>query len=349
MTDSSEDVSATGPELGRRAVLGGIAAAGAAMMAGTGRAAVWEPSLGYPDPRVTILDPAGQPLRTGIAKIEQLATGFNFVEGPVWFGNHRMLVFSDLGNDRLYKWDEETGEVSIYRDPANHINGNTKDREGRLISCEQLNRRVVRAEHDGSITVIADAFEGKKLNSPNDVVVKSDGTIWFTDPPNGITNDYEGRRAEQEQANTNVFRVDPATGDITVVTSELRPNGLTFSEDESKLYVTNSAMTPRGIVVFDVNDDGTVSNQRTFITHETSSADGIKCDWNGNIWASWGAGPGESGVRVFSPEGVPLLQIELPERAANLTFGGPVGNRLFMTAQQSLYSVYVGTRGAKII
>jgi gluconolactonase len=341
----------TSGSLTRRKLLAGLAAGAATMaVAPLARAATWEPSLGYPDPRVRILDPSGSSLRTGIAKVEQLATGFNFIEGPVWFGDHHTLVFSDLGDNKLYRWNELSGETEVFRNPANYINGNTKDRQGRLISCEQLERRVTRTEYDGSITVIADSFEGKRLNSPNDVVVKSDGSIWFTDPPNGITNDYEGRRQEQEQENFNVFRVDPENGDITAVITDVRPNGLCFSHDETKFYVTNSLITPRGIMVYDVVNNGTeLENGRVFISDEVSTADGIKCDWNGNIWASWGGGEGDKGVRVFSPEGLPLLAIDLPERAANLTFGGPVGNRLFMTAQQSLYSVYVGTRGAPII
>ena len=334
----------------RRSVLAGLAA-GAAALATSPRAqaAQWTTNLGYPDPRIKILDPAFAGLRQGLAGVEQLATGFRFTEGPVWFGAHQTLVFSDLPGNRLMRWDDINRTVSVFRSPSNHTNGNCQDREGRLISCEQLTRRVVRTEHDGSITVIADKFEGKRLNSPNDVVVKSDGSIWFTDPPNGITNDYEGRRADQEQAGTNVFRVDPKSGQISIVTAETRPNGLCFSPDESKFYVVDSSLNPRGIAVFDVVADGTkLANKRPFIQPPTSTADGIKCDWQGNIWCSWGAGEGESGVRAFSPEGKPALQIELPERAANLYFGGPVGNRLFMTAQQSLYAVFVATRGAKL-
>jgi gluconolactonase len=337
--------------LDRRSLLFASAAVGALGAARTARAAKWEPHLGYPDPRVKILDPSGASLRQGLAKLEQLATGFHFTEGPVWFGNHRCLIFSDLPGNRLIRWDEASGNVSVFRDPSNHANGNCKDREGRLLSCEQMNRRVVRQEHDGSITVIADRFDGKPLNSPNDIVVKSDGSIWFTDPPNGITNDYEGRRARQELP-TNVYRVDPTSGAIAVALGDVRPNGLCFSHDERKLYVTHNiaAENIRTIRVYDVADDGArLTNGKVFISHASSTADGIKCDWQGNVWASWGAGEGESGVRVFSPEGKPLMQIELPERAANLYFGGPVGNRLFMTAQQSLYSLYVGTRGAKLI
>src|SRR5690606_17741492 len=191
--------------------------------------------------------PAGNSLRHGTAGVQRLATGFNFTEGPVWFGDFEMLVFSDLMDNKLYVWDDKEEELRIFRDPSFHINGSTKDRESRLISCEQMNRRVVRTEHDGSITVIADSYQGKPLNSPNDVVVRSDGSIWFTDPPNGITNDYEGRRAEQEQDATNVFRVDPESGEITAVITDIRPNGLCFSEDETRLYVTNSAATPREI------------------------------------------------------------------------------------------------------
>jgi gluconolactonase len=346
----SENSKTRGTSLSRRAIVTGLAAGAAALAAPRVQAAQWTTNLGYPDPRVRILDPAFASLRTGLAGVEQLATGFRFIEGPVWFGHHRSLIFSDIPGNRLVRWDEITGRTATFRANSNHTNGNCQDREGRLISCEQLTRRVVRTEHDGSITVIADKFEGKRLNSPNDAVVKSDGSIWFTDPPNGITNDYEGRRAEQEQANTNVFRVDGKTGQISVVLADVRPNGLCFSHDETKFYVTDSNMNPRGIRVYDVVGDGTkVANGRPFITHATSTADGIKCDWVGNIWASWGAGEGETGVRVFSPEGKPALQIDLPERAANLYFGGPVGNRLFMTAQQSLYSVFVGTRGAKLL
>lgn len=342
----------------RRDFLKGSATAAGALAVGAGGLAApalaqnrWaptmEPILGYPDPRVIIMTPHTPSLRQGIAKVEQLATGFNFVEGPVWFGNHRFLVFSDLGNNKLMKWDERTGETTVYSENANHTNGNTKDRQGRLISCQQLLRRVVRFEHDGSETVIADSFEGKPLNSPNDVCVKSDGTIWFTDPPNGITNDYEGRRADQEQANTNVFRVDPETGDITAVITDIRPNGICFNHDETILYVTRSQAVPTRVMAYDVVENGTaVTNGRVFIEHENSSVDGMRCDWNGNLWCSWGAGPGESGVRVFSPTAEPLLQVELPERAANICFGGPVGNRIFMTAQQSVYALYVGTRGA---
>jgi gluconolactonase len=259
-------------------------------------------------------------------------------------------VFSDLGNNRLYSWDELTGQTTVFRNPANHTNGTCQDRQGRLISCEQQNRRVVRTEHDGSITVIADRFNGKLLNSPNDVVVKSDGTIWFTDPPNGITDDYEGRRAQQEQEGTNVYRVDPQTGAITVAIGDIRPNRLCFNHDETKFYVTRSQAQPTRVMVYDVVQNGTrPANGKAFIEHASSRADGIKCDWQGNLWCSWGAGAGESGVRVFAAaDAKPLLQIDLPERAANLYFGGPVGNRLFMTAQQSLYAIYVGTRGAKL-
>ncbi len=310
-------------------------------------APVIDPILGYPDPRVTILNPHNPGLRQGLAKVEQLASGFNFIEGPVYFGNHRMLVFSDLGNNKLMKWDEDTGRVSIYSHDAHYTNGNTKDRQGRLISCQQGLRRVVRFEHDGSETVIADSFEGKRLNSPNDACVKSDGSIWFTDPPNGITNDYEGRRQDQEQANTNVFRVDPENFNITSVISDIRPNGISFNHDETILYVTRSQANPTRVMAYDVVENGTaVANGRSFIESETGSVDGFRVDWRGNLWCSFGAMAGERGVRVFAPDATPLLQIELPERAANICFGGPVGNRIFMTAQQSLYALYVATRGA---
>lgn len=335
--------------ISRRDMIVGAGAVAAGVAASAARAAQWVPSLGYPDPRVRVLEPTAAGLRTGIAKVEQLATGFNFVEGPVWFGDHRSLVFSDLGANKQMRWDEDSGRISVFRAPSNHTNGATKDRQGRIICCEQLTRRVIRIEHDGAITVIADKFEGKALNSPNDVVVKSDGSIWFTDPPNGITNDYEGRRATQEQAATNIFRVDPKSGAISVAVGDIRPNGLCFSHDETKFYCTIGQAAPNRIMAYDVVADGTkLANPRVLITHPTSTADGIRCDWQGNLWCSWGAGEGESGVRAFAPDGKPLIHIDLPERAANLTFGGPVGSRLFMTAQQSLYSVFVGTRGVKM-
>ncbi|MCC6981701.1 MAG: SMP-30/gluconolactonase/LRE family protein [Bauldia sp.] len=284
--------------------------------------------------------------------IQRIAIGFNFTEGPVWFGDQQMLIFSDLGANRLYRWDNKNERLDIYRDPSNHVNGNTTDKQGRLISCEQQTRRVTRTEHSGDITVIADSFEGKQLNTPNDVVVHSNGSIWFTDPPNGLDDDFEGRRTTREQENTNVFRVDPDTGEITAVITDIQPNGLCFSEDESKLYVTNSR-TPAElgrIRVYDVSaDTKTLENPRIFINPEMGSADGIKCDFEGNIWASWGGSPELAGVRVFAPDGTDLLQITLPTRAANLCFGGPVGNMLFMTSNRMVYRVFTNTRGANMI
>ncbi len=286
--------------------------------------------------------------------IQRIASGFNFTEGPAWFGDQQMLIFSDLGANRLYRWDNKNERLDIYRDPSNHINGNTTDKQGRLISCEQQTRRVTRTEHSGDVTVIADSFEGKKLNTPNDVVVHSNGSIWFTDPPNGLDDDFEGRRTTREQDNTNVFRIDPETKEITAVITDIQPNGLCFSADETKLYVTNGR-TPAElgrIRVYDVSaDTKTLENPRIFINPAMGSADGIRCDFEGNIWASWGGGgdPTIAGVRVFSPEGVDLLQIQLPTRAANVCFGGPVGNVLFMTCNRFVYRVFTNTRGANLI
>jgi gluconolactonase len=243
------------------------------------------------------------------------------------------------------KWEEETGAVSVYRKPSNHANGNTRDRQGRLITCEHLTRRITRTEYDGSVTVLMDKFDGKPLNSPNDIVVKSDGSIWFTDPPFGILGNYEGVVAKPELP-TNVYRLNPATGSATVATGEVnRPNGLAFSPDETKLYVVESSI-PRKIRVFDVTDNGTkLANNRIFIDPGEGTPDGFRVDVDGNLWCGWGMGEGMDGVMIFSPEGKPIGKISLPERAANVCFGGLRRNRLFMAASHSVYSLYVGVQG----
>ncbi len=266
---------------------------------------------------------------------------------PVWFGDGRTLLWSDIPNDRILKWDEETGAVSIFRKPSNNANGNTRDRQGRLVTCEHDARRVTRTEYDGTITVLLDRFEGKRLNSPNDVVVKSDGSIWFTDPPFGILMDYEGHIAEQELG-TNVYRIDGRTGRATVVADDVvGPNGLAFSPDEKLLYVVESRATPRRIRAFDVSGDGTrLANGRVFIDAGPGSPDGFRCDIDGNLWCGWGMSAELHGVRVFNPAGEPIGHIHLPERCANLCFGGIKRNRLFMAASQSLYALYVNTKGA---
>jgi gluconolactonase len=244
------------------------------------------------------------------------------------------------------RWDEETGAACVYRKPSNHANGNTRDRQGRLVTCEHEGRRVTRTEYDGSITVILDRFEGKRLNSPNDVVVKSDGSIWFTDPPFGILGNYEGEQAAPELP-TNVYGVDSRTAAATVVTGDINgPNGLCFSPDESKLYIVESRARPRLISVFDVVEDGArLANRRVFINAGEGTPDGFRCDVEGNLWCGWGMTPGLNGVAVFAPDATMIGHISLPERCANLCFGGRKRNRLFMAASQSVYAVYVNTEG----
>ena len=301
----------------------------------------------YPDPAVQVLDPSFNRYRLGLAGVERLWTGARWSEGPAWFGDHRCLIWSDIPNNRMLRWSESTGRVDEFRKPANNANGNTRDRQGRLITCEHLTRRVTRTELDGSITVIADSFEGKRLNSPNDVVVKSDGSIWFTDPPFGILGYYEGEMATPELP-TNLYRVDGQTGRITVATGDIgRPNGLAFSPDESKLYVVVAAANPREIRVFDVAADGRLSNNRVFIQcRDGETPDGFRVDVDGNLWCGWGMGTAElDGVRIFNKDAAPIGHIRLPERCANLAFGGRHRNRLFMTASKSLYSLYVNTQG----
>lgn len=311
---------------------------------------MWQPSTRYPDPAVEIVDPSFAKYRIFSAAVERLATGTRWGEGPVYFGDGRYLLWSDIPNDRILKWEESTGTTSVFRSPSNHANGHTRDRQGRLVSCEH-GRRVTRTEYDGSITVLAERFEGKRLNSPNDVVVKSDGSIWFTDPHFGILTNYEGSIAEQELAQ-NVYRIDPITGALAAVATDVSgPNGLCFSPDESRLYLVESrAMPNRLIVAYDVVDGGTrIDNRQVFIDAGPGTPDGFRCDIDGNLWCGWGMGTEElDGVRVFNPAGQLIGRIRLPERCANICFGGPRRNRLFMAAGQSLYAVYVNTQGVAI-
>ncbi len=308
----------------------------------------WEPSQRYPDPLIKILDPSFARYRLATAKVERLATGMRWSEGPVWIGDARGLLWSDIPNNRIMRWDEETGAVSIFRKPSNYANGNTRDRQGRLLTCEHDTRRVTRTEYDGLITVIADKFDGKPLNSPNDIVCKSDGSIWFTDPPFGVLGNYEGHTAPLELP-TNVYRWDPVSGKLTVVTGEVnRPNGLAFSPDESKLYIIEAGLTPRVIRVYDVVDHGTrLAKPRTLITAEPNGTpDGMRIDLDGNLWCGWGMGAeGLDGVAIFNSDGKPIGRIDLPERCANLCFGGLHRNRLFMAASTSVYSLFVNTQG----
>jgi gluconolactonase len=309
---------------------------------------MWQPSPRYPDPAIEVVDPSFEPFRLYSAAVERIATGFRWAEGPAWFGDGRFLLWSDLPNNRMMKWEESTGAVSVFRGPSNFANGNTRDRQGRLVTCEHGGRRVIRTEYDGSITVLADRYQGKRLNSPNDVVVKSDGSIWFTDPPFGILGNYEGHRAEPELPQ-NVYRIDPLSGLLEAVAEDIRgPNGLAFSPDERILYLVESRARPnRLILAFDVSADGrTLSGKRTFIDAGPGTPDGFRVDVHGNLWCGWGMGHDDlDGVHVFSPEGKLIGRIRLPERCANVCFGGPARNRLFMTASQSLYSLYVNTQG----
>ena len=307
-----------------------------------------EPSQRYPDPAVRIVDESFAKYRLKLAGVERIAHGYRWAEGPVWFGDGRFLLWSDIPNNRIMKWEEETGAVSVFRKPSNFANGNTRDRQGRLVTCEHGGRRVSRTEYDGTITVIADRYEGKPLNSPNDVVVKSDGSVWFTDPPFGLLGYYEGYPAKQELP-TNVYRVDGATGELTVVADDVnRPNGLAFSPDESILYVIESRSTPRNILAYDVVDGGRrLANRRTLIAAGPGTPDGMRCDVDGNLWCGWGMGdPALDGVAIFNPDGRLIGRIDLPERCANLCFGGTYRNRLFMASSRSMYALYVNTQGA---
>jgi gluconolactonase len=307
---------------------------------------MWEESSRYPDPAVQVLDPKFNQYRLPLASVERLYTGCRWSEGPVYFGDGRYVLWSDIPNNRVLKWDEETGAVSIFRKPSDNANGNTRDRQGRLVTCEHDARRVTRTEYDGSITVLADRYQGKRLNSPNDIVVKSDGSIWFTDPTFGILGYYEGHK-DQSEVPPAVYRLDGQTGELTCVADDIEgPNGLAFSPDESVLYVVASRANPRKLLAYDVAG-GKLSNGRVFIDAGPGTPDGFRVDVDGNLWCGWGMGdPALDGVRIFSPQGEPIGHIALPERCANLCFGGRYRNRLFMAASHSLYALYVNTQGA---
>jgi gluconolactonase len=286
-------------------------------------------------------------LAIGIAHLDKLADGCIWAEGPVWFADGGYLLWSDIPNNRMLRWTPETG-VSIYRVESNNSNGNTRDLQGRLVTCEHLTRRVTRTEPDGSITVIADKYQGKRLNSPNDVVVKSDGSIWFTDPSYGILTEFEGSRSEQEQGGCYVYRVDPASGEISVVADDfVKPNGLAFSPDEKILYVADSAAShdpnaPHHIRAFNVVDGKRLADGRVFCDIKTGNPDGFRMDVTGNLWTST-----HIGVECYAPDGTLLGRINVPEMVANVCFGGKRRNRLFITATTSLYAIYVNTTGAQ--
>jgi gluconolactonase len=331
----------------RRSFLAGGTAAATLAMAPRALAQ-WQSSTRYPDPAIQIVDQSFARYRLNATKVERLATGFRWSEGPVWFGDGRYLLWSDIPNNRIMRWDEETGIASDFRKPSNFANGNTRDRQGRLLTCEHGLRRVSRTNYDGTITTVADKFEGKPLNSPNDICVRSDDTIWFSDPPFGILSNYQGNVSPIELP-SNIYRLDPKTGRATVVEGALtRPNGVEFSPDETKCYIQDSGSSPRYIYAYDVVDNGTrLANKRILITAEAEGTpDGFRVDMDGNLWCGWGMGRAElDGVKVFNPEGKPIGFIALPERCANLCFGGRKRNRLFMTASHSLYALYLNAQG----
>lgn len=312
------------------------------------------PNLRLPDPRIEVLDERFLALRLLSGTVEQLASGFYWAEGPVWFGDGRYLLFSDIPNNRILRWDECTGTTSVFRNPSQHANGLARDAQGRLLACEHGTRRVTRTEYDGRITVLADTYDGKRLNSPNDIVCQRSGAVWFTDPPFGILGWWEGNPATPELPH-GVYRIDPDTGHVVMVLDDLQgSNGLAFSPDESILYVVESrAMPHRKIWAYDVHG-ATLKNKRLYVDAAGPGAyDGIAVDAQGNVWCGFGSnGAADAdldaldGVRVYDREGRPLAHIHLPERCANVCFGGANNNRLFMAASHSLYALYVNVRGA---
>jgi gluconolactonase len=303
----------------------------------------------YPDPAIQVLDPRFARLVLGNAAVERIATGFRFTEGPVWFGDGRYLLFSDIPSDRILRWDDTTGQTSVFREPSHYANGNTRDRQGRLLTCEHDTQHLTRTEHDGRIAILAHAYEGKKLTGPNDVAVKSDGSIWFSDNGAGTRGNYLGHTMPQLHP-FRVYRIAPGTGLMIAIDDMQRPNGLAFSPDETRLYVVDTPNTgPKRTFVYDIVDDGTrATNGRVFFDAMPGFADGIRVDTEGNVWCGFAGSPDQDGVAVFAPDGTLIGRILLPERCANLCFGGRKRNRLFMAASQSLYALYVEAQGATI-
>ncbi len=301
--------------------------------------------IAYP-PHLEILDDRFRELVHPMSQLDQLATGFIWAEGPVWFGEWNCLLFSDIPNRRILCWSETTGSLTQFRSDSGFNNGNTRDRQGRLIGCRHGARDVVRTEYDGSLTVLAGSYEGRRLNSPNDVVVSSDGAVWFTDPTYGIIGNFEGYRRAQEQPCQGVYRLSQE-GDLTLVVSDfVQPNGLCFSPDERRLYIAESGSShddsvPAEIRVFGV-EGGELTDEGVFATIDAGLPDGMRCDIGGNLWSS-----AKDGVHCFAPDGTLLGKILVPETVANLCFGGPDGQRMYITATTSVYRVYVDLPGAE--
>lgn len=290
-----------------------------------------------------ILDERFRPCIRTSANIERLYSGCRWTEGPVYFSALRTLLWSDIPNDRMLRYDEVSGQVGVFRQPANYTNGNTVDRQGRLVSCEHGGRRVVRTEHDGAITVLADRYQGKRFNSPNDVVVRSDDSVWFTDPSYGIDSDYEGHKADSEIGARHVYRIDPGTGAVAIVADDFtQPNGLAFSPDELRLYIADTGLGDGVMRVFDVGDGGKLSGGGEFARCKTGRYDGFRVDSEGRIWTSAG-----EAIHCYQADGELIGRVVMPERVSNLVFGGYKRNRLFITATSSLYSLLVAANGAK--
>ena len=309
-------------------------------------------SMFYGEPEGTgfeTLDARFNACIVGHVRVERLWTGARWSEGPAWFAAGRYLVWSDIPNNRMLRFDSCDGHVSVFRNPSNYSNGNTVDKQGRLITCEHLTRRVTRTEHDGSLTIIADQFEGRKLNSPNDVVVKSDGSIWFTDPFYGIVVDYEGARGQMEQKGCYVYRIDGETRAISAVATDFdKPNGLAFSLDEKILYVADTGIShnpkgPKHIRQLVVNGDGkSLGKSKIFATCTAGLFDGFRLDCEGRIWTS-----AADGVHCYAADGKLIGKIKIPELVSNICFGGANLNRLFICGTTSLYSVYLAVNGVK--
>jgi gluconolactonase len=306
------------------------------------------PDSRYPDQHIEVLDKRFKG-SVGTGAVERVASGMRWAEGPAYFAAGRYLVFSDAPNNRMMRLLEDDNHLSVFRSPSTNSNGNTVDRQGRLVTCEHSGRRITRTEHDGKITVLADRFEGKRFNSPNDICVSSDGSIWFTDPNYGIGGFYEGLHGEQEMAGHYVFRIDGKSGKVTKELDDFdEPNGICFSPDEKTLYVIDSG-NPKHIRAFDVDvEHAKLSKSRVFAANFAPGiTDGMRCDVDGNLWCSMGwADPKEDGVRCYAPDGTLLGKIHLPETCANLTFGGMLRNRLYICASTSVYAIYVNTQGA---